>query len=364
MITIYDKFCGVLYPATDLYPSTTLYPQDELVLNDDWFTNNGYGVLQDFVSNPIITEVLNGDYTLEFEYALEGWLSEYIIIDNLIKASNNGTDQIFRIYYVDKSLNRIKVLARHIVFDLNDNLLVDVRPTDLNGEDALNWCLDRTAFIHGFTAESDIADELSAYYIRLNFNDVFFNADNSFINTWGGNFEFDNFVIKLHEERGSDNGVTIRYGKNILGINFTADITNVVTRILPVGNNELLLPELYVDSAITEYFHSPIIRVLQTNIGVDDTTTEEQAYALMRLEAGKEFIRLQSIFSSAKIDFVELSKVKEYEQYSDLETLALGDTVTIWVSQLEFDYTMRVVRTDYDCLKERFIKIELSGEDV
>ena len=31
------------------------------------FNNLGLGILKDFYSNPLITEVLNGEYNLEFE---------------------------------------------------------------------------------------------------------------------------------------------------------------------------------------------------------------------------------------------------------------------------------------------------------
>jgi phage minor structural protein len=360
MITIYNKSCNCLYPADDLFPSETLYPQDPLILNVDTFEYNGYGILRDFISNPIITEVLNGDYILEFEYAKSGWLQEYLIEENIIKAPNNGSDQLFRIYFTSKTLKGVRVLAKHVAFDLNDNFLEDVRPENLNAEDALNYVLERTNFVHGFTGWSDIETLATAYYIRRNFNDIFFNADNSFIKTWGGEFQFDNLTIKLYEHRGSDNGLSIRYGKNLTGINIDLDFSTVVTRIMPIGNNGLLLPELYVDSDYIDIYHSPVIKTLDVSVGEDEETTLEQAYEIMRETAQKEFTNgIDLPTTTARIDFIELSKVKEYEDYASLESVSLGDTIHVYVPQLNVDTNVRVTKTEYDCLKERFTKVEL-----
>lgn len=360
MITLYSKLCDCIYPSDILYPSDTLYPEDPLVLHSGRFTHNGYGVLRDFKANPQITEAINGEYSIEFEYAKDGWLSDYLIEENILRASNNGSDQLFRIYYTDKSLENIKVLAKHIAFDLNDNLLDDVYPVSKNGTDALNWVLDRTQFIHGFTGWSDITTEHSARYVRKNMNDVFFNADNSFLNVWGGEFQFDNFTIKLYEQRGADNGLQIRHGKNLQGANVKLDFSTVATRIMPVGKNGLLLPEVYIDSTLIDNYHSPIIRVIDFDIGVDEDTTASEAYDLIRAEVAKLYangIDLPSI--SAKIDFIELSKVKEYEIYSSLETASIGDTVKVYIEQLNIDLDARIVKTTYDCLKERFVQLEL-----
>ena len=358
MITLFDKFSFGLFP-NQAYPGQR-YPTSKLVLLESQFANNGLGILRDFKVNPKITEVINGEYTLEFEYAKDGWLSDELIEENILKANNNGSNQLFRIYYTDKGLNRIKVLAKHIAFDLNDNFLDDIAPTDKNGTDALNWVLERTQYAHGFTGWSDITDLHTARYVRKNMNEVFFYATNSFLNTWGGEFQFDNFVVKLYMQRGSDKGLQIRHGKNLTGASVKLDFSTVATRIMPIGLDGLLLPEKYIDSTLINNYRSPLIRKVELNIGIDENTTESQAYELMRTEVAKLYaggIDLPKI--SAKIDLVELSKVKEYENYTDLETVELGDTVKVYIKELNIDITTRIVKTVYDCLKKRLVNLEL-----
>ena len=69
------------------------------------FNNLGIGVLRDFKSDPLITEVLNGLYNLEFEYVTDGWLGEYLIEENIIRA--NG--QPFRIWNVKKNVDKTTI---------------------------------------------------------------------------------------------------------------------------------------------------------------------------------------------------------------------------------------------------------------
>lgn len=354
MINIYSKDFDLVYP-NQVYPAQA-YPKSKYLLHEELFEHNGLGVLKDFTSNPQITEVLNGEYTLEFEYSKNGWLNEYLIEENIIKA--NG--QLFRIYFTDKTLKNIKVLAKHIVFDLNNNFVEDVAPTLKNAEDALNWVLTRTQYINGYTATSDITDEKTARYVRKNINEVLYTADNSIINVWGGEFEFDNFTIKLWEQRGSNNNLQIRYGKNLTGIQVKTDFSETATRIMPKGANGLLLPEKYIDSELINNYHAPIIKMIDMNYGVTEETTEDQALQLMRDEVAFLFANgIDKPVVSVKVDFIELSKVKEYESYSALESVNLGDTVKVYIEELNLDVNLRVKKTIYDCLLNRNVKLEL-----
>lgn len=320
------------------------------------FHNNGLGVLREFVNTPIITEVLNAEYNLEFEYLVDGWLSEHLIEENIIKA--NG--QPFRIVDIEKNLKRIKVLAKHIAFDLNDNFLENVAPTDLDGTSALNWILDRTQYPHNFTAWSDVETIASARYVRKNIFEAFISASNSVVNRWGGEFEYDNFLIKLHQRRGENRGLQIRHRKNLTGFDLKTDFTTVATRIMPQGNDELLLPELYIDSPRIENYRSPIVRRINFDVSVDDDTTEEEALNQLRFLTSQLYekgIDLPTV--SIKVDFIELSKVEEYKHYSNLESVFLGDTVQVYIDKLGLELETRVVKTVYDCLKGRYIQLEL-----
>lgn len=322
------------------------------------FLSNGLGALREFTKNPIITEELNENYILEFSYKKDGWLNEYLIEENIIKA--NG--QPFRIYNIDKNLKETRVLAKHIAFDLNNNFLEDVYPQNLNGFDALTWVLNNAQESHNFTAWSDITSTNSARYVRKNFFEAFLSASNSLVNRWGGEFEYDNYTIKLHTQRGANRGLQIRHGKNLTGVEMKVDFSTVVTRIMPQGINNLILPEKYIDSPLINNYQTPIIRKIEFDVGVDPNTTELEAQQELRDRVAKLYADgIDEPELSIKIDFIELSKTKEHEQYSNLESVYLGDTVGIYIESLGLETSARVVKIVYDCLKERNVKVELGS---
>ena len=66
--------------------------------------------------------------------------------------------------------------------------------------------------------------------------------------------------VYVVERVGNDTDIEIREGKNLLGVSYDVDLTNVTTRIMPTGEDKdgelLYLPELYVDSKhISDYPH-------------------------------------------------------------------------------------------------------------
>lgn len=236
------------------------------------FTNNGLVVLSDTISC-LIVEELNGMYECTLEYPLDShgkW--QYLVEENVIKADG----QLFRIYKKVKTLSSVKINARHIFYDLLENMCEDDRLTNEDGARALEWTLDDNCqYPHPFTNTSDLGiTEHTRYYARRNPIDIIMNPDDGIIATWGGELVRDNFSISLLQARGASNGVLIAYGKNIQGIEETLDMDDLCTRLMPVGkaaaNGEhepdgLLLPEKYLDSPYLANYPLPKIRIQSFN---------------------------------------------------------------------------------------------------
>lgn len=93
-----------------------IYPATETA-----FTTRGYGTLSDCVSC-IVTEELNGAYTLELKYPKNGIHQEDLLVRNIIVCSpNKDTDrEAFRIYKVNRQLrDYITVYANQLSYDLS-----------------------------------------------------------------------------------------------------------------------------------------------------------------------------------------------------------------------------------------------------
>lgn len=324
------------------------------------FENNGLVILDSPLS-AIVEEELNGSYELELEYALDDrgkW--EYLIEDNIIKADG----QLFRIYHKTKKLTSIKINARHIFYDLIDNLLEDVRPTETTGYGALDWVLTHTQYPHKFISTGDVGGINTRYFIRVNPLEAIMGKE-GIINTWGGEIVRDNFTIKLLQSRGLDRGVLVAYGKNIKEIDETLDIDSICTRLMPKGRDGLLLPEKYIDSSYINNYSHPKIKIQEFDIGIDEEKGITESMAIEQLrEAAINYMKNNKIDIpefNYKIDFIELSKTEEYKNYAVLERVYLGDTVTIKHSKLNINLKAKVIKIVKSLITNRIEKIELGS---
>lgn len=329
--------------------------------NTTEFNNNGYGILTDsIVAN--VTEMLNDEYSLMIEYPVKGNLAEYLLEENIIKAEvGNGNLQLFRIKQVEKTITRIKVYALHIFYDLLDNLVIESTSTEVNCQTALSNLLSSTEHPNSFEAFSDISLTASQNIEMKNpVEAILGDKENSIINLYGGELERNNLRIGILSRLGKDNGVKIFLGKNINSINISTVSTSIVTRAIPIGDNKLLLPEIYVDSPrIYEYPEPKYIKCDYPDIKVDPENedaygTLEEAYAEMRRRASLIFSEnhMDQPVINIKLDWVELSQVEEYKKrYSNIEKVELGDTVS--VELYGNTYKTRCIKRIYNVLLKR-----------
>ena len=344
------------------------------------FTHNGIRVLKPLQCT-INRNLVDYTYDLDMVYPIDdtGYWKD-IIEDRIIKA--NG--QLFRIVHTDKSVidNSITIYAKHIFFDLQKNFIEDTNVVVKNGNIALAQLLGATSFEHNFTGYSDIAKQNNFRCVRKNVLDALLgDQDASFINRWGGEFDVDNFNIKMVNQVGSDKGYKIKYGRNLTGLNFRTDYTNIITRIRPVGFDGIDLGDNnYVDSPNINNYSMPIIREMKyehvkwsgspnyeppSENDEDDNSVVfddlELARGELRRLASLEFteneVDLPEI--NCEVNFVELSNTEEYSQFRNLEKISLGDIVTIEHKPLDINIKARCVSYVYDCLKQQYESIEI-----
>lgn len=334
------------------------------------FQHNGIGFLKDVISC-VCTEVLNGKYELELEYPIGGFLIEKIVEENIIKApvgNSSGEEQLFRIKLITKQLKRVRVYATHIFYDLADNFLENVAPTEKDGDSAIKWLTQRTVYANDFVASSDILKVSSARYVKKNFVDAIIGSDNSFINVWGGELYRNNKTFAINTNKGQNRGVQIRYGKNMKEITWDIDITGVVTRIYPVGFDGLELPEKCLDSSLIDSYVNPKIQRLEfSEIQIDEENgiTREMALEKLRQVTYEQFEKgIDKPIITVQVDFLELSRTKEYqEKYATMEEIYLGDFVDAIVPHLNLTEKLKVISATYDVLAKKYVEFELSNVD-
>ena len=331
----------------------------------------------------------NGDITLTpleciFEWGLDGicqieltheyddlgrW--EYLVNDNVIAAPTPYSDkQLFRIYKREKSDDEVTVYARHIYYDNLGNYLVDVRPTNKNGQQALDIIFSGTKF----TPHSDITTANTAYYVRKNIVEAIAGDDeNSFINRWGGERLYDNYDVYIMRQIGSDKGVRAEFGHNLEAIEESVSDEDVVTRIIPVAYNGYVLEgaEPWVDSPkIGNYAEVKGAVINFDDIKLQEDCSEgETGYAnLTALRAAlvkacnEEYKKgIDDPTVNYTVNMVELANTVEYAEYKQLESVEVGDTITCRHKGIKIEVKARCIRIKWNCITKENEEVELGN---
>lgn len=337
-------------------------------------TNTNFDFNGDMVLKPSLCDLeveLNGmiEVTLEHPYDKFGrW--KYIEEDNIIRVPYPGKKegQLFYIYDKDKGMTGVKCKARHIFFDLASEVLVDCRPTNCNGKEALNKMLAGT----GFIGHSDIVSINTAHYIRKHIaNEALISDDeNSFINKWGGELDVDNFNVYMNNRTGGEYGVTFKYGRDLINLNENSNIDSIITRIIPVGFNGITIPETYVESPLINKYRKVKTDVVKfEDIKVKESLEDEEGYDTLEeaqealREAAKELFNdgLDKLLYQLDLEVTKLENTLKYEDYKDILITGLGDTVGVEHIDIGIDIKTRVIRFTYDCIKEKYKTITIGN---
>lgn len=285
---------------------------------------------------------------------------EYLVNDNVIAAPTPySKKQLFRIYDYTKTETEVTAYARHIFYDSAGEMLVDARPTDKTGQEALDIILSGTKY----KAKTNIKTRSTAYYIRKNIMEAIGgDGENSFINRWGGERMYDNFTVIINDRLGGDYGACAEFGRNMTGIEADISIDDVVTRIIPVSYNGHTLEgeEPWIDSPLIGSYANPraaVIKFEDVKL-LEDCQEGEEGFSTLELlreelkrRCTKEYENgLDKPKVNYKVDLVEVANTEDYKDYKKLTTIGIGDDVLTKDRKLKINVTARCIRLVYDCM--------------
>ena len=283
-------------------------------------------------------------------------------------------DQPFRIYRVVPELDKVTAYARHVFYDLLDNMIRKLEPGSPDtGATVVQSLSEGCLSEHPFTFYSDLtstAEEVS--FENKNPVDCLLGSD-GIIEKYGGELQRDWFDVFIVDRIGSDTNIEIRQGKNLTGIKYDVDMTDVTTRIMPTGQDKdgkvLYLPEIYVDSPLVESYPSPKWMHLDVS-GAKEVTkgkssekkSKSQCYTEMRQAAQDEFNKgcdLPTV--TLTVEFIDVTETEEYKQYTFLQSIFLGDAVRVVARGIGVSVAMRMTEYSYDCLTRKYTKMTLGS---
>ena len=325
------------------------------------------GWLKDCLSCEV-TEERNGVYELTLTYPASGSMARELTVERFIKAKPNQTaeNQLFKIYKVSKPISGIfTVNAEHVSYALSHYPISSVSLPSANPTQAINALLTNAAnnlgSSHGFTVEtSDIATNAAFSVSNVSARAGLGGAEGSVLDTYGGEFEFDNYKIKLHRARGSDNGVIISYGKNLTDVKCDISSDSSYTAVYAYAARDDISVSLTMPVTNSSGIAA---RVLMRDFSSEFGTDEELTSAALneKVTAWLASNDINALTISMSVSFVDLSQSPEYSSYKLLESVNLCDTVTVRHKDLNLNITAKVIKTTYNVLNEKYSKVELGS---
>lgn len=320
---------------------------------DKSFTTNGDVVIMPTKAK--VTKKDNGDYYLDFEASTK--YADYLTSGRIIVADTPQGAQAFRISDMTKKSTKISLKAWHVFYDSKNYLIADSYVVDMTANAALDHLNEATEPRSEFATISDVQAIDSFRCVRKSL----YEAIQTVIERWGGHLVRDNFRIELRQSIGADNGVTVRYRKNLKELTCTYDWSSVVTKLLPVGADGILLNDqnasasIYVESEKKwDIPYTKTVSFSQSDIKKDDYGKDETAYR----KALVDDLRRQAQ------DYVNKNYVPKvnYTLKADMERVTdIGDTVEVIDERLGVHILTSVIGFTYDCVLGEYTEIEFGN---
>lgn len=340
--------------------------------NETNFTTNGIGRLSDAISC-LVTEERNSLYELEMQYPMEGLHFEDIENGCYIKCVPfvEGEPQLFIVYEISKQINgRCTIYAAHVSYRLS---LIPSAPFSAESiadcmfklkSSAMEYC----PFSFWTNKKSD-----KAYYLRFPASirgKLQGNQWSILQNYKPAEIEWDNWTVRIWENRGQDKGFELRYGKNIVDLRQEENIRTTYTGVVPYwygfANPEdeeetlMMLPEkvLYTDYVRNYPYHRTGCLDL-TEYFTEEQPTEEQLRSRARRYINENDIGVPRV--NIRVSFVDLKETEEYKDIAILEQVNLCDTVYVRFDALGVSVKAKVVKTVYNVLLDRYDSIQVGN---
>lgn len=342
--------------------------------NESTFTHNGIGFLKD-ATKCTVTEERNGSYECSLQYPITGQWYDQITEGCIIKAKANDTSepQLFRIYKSSKPLKGIVTYsAEHISYNLNGIPTLGFSVKNVTPQAAITRAIQDAGLPSAFTAISDISTLNSSTILTpCSVRAILGGQAGSVLDVWGGEFEFDNFVVKLHKHRGSDRGVSIEYGKNLKDLKQEANIADCYTHLMPYARysqdgegDEKIEVYVYLSEKVLPLNNAENIGHSKAYImdftdrfGEGEAVTEEALRAKATAYAAAAELGVPKV--NITVSFIQLWQTEEYKNIAPLERVMMCDTVAVRFSKLGVTARAKVIKTTYNTLEEKYDSVEL-----
>ena len=323
------------------------------------FADNGIGRLRDCIS-ATVSEERNGIYELDFEYPVTGANYDLIQCGRLVGVTHDesGDIQPFEIVSASRPINGI--VSFHAVHLSYRQSQMVATGSNINSLADAFTLLGTATPSNPFSYETDITS--SAYMAAADgtprsVRQLLGGVQGSILDTYGGEYEWDKWTVKLHSARGEMKDFAIRYGVNLLDYNDDTSYQGTFTSCIAYwkGNDEIVTATATLGE--DGYNGNDICVPLDLSDKFENkpTTVQLQNEALSYMQRNQTNVPSQSI----TVDFVRLSEMGEFAQFQDLLTCKLCDSIKVIFPMYNVSASFKIVKTEWNVLAGRFNQMEL-----
>lgn len=322
--------------------------------------DNGLGVLADAMSCKV-TQELNGQYELELHYPVEGIHYEEIALRAILRATvgPDGKLQPFRVYRIVPGMNgTAAIYARHIAYDLGGYVVSPFTAADApSAVAAIKSHAIPTDFPFALTTDKTTVAAMTVTVPSSAWG-LLGGQQGSLLDVYGGEYEFDEWAVRLLTRRGADRGVSVRYGKNLTDLTQDASCANCYTGAVPYWRDNGITVTAAPVYAEGDFGYTRLMPLdLSANFEQQPTQAQLQAAAASYIKRNR--IGVPAVSWDVKLAL--LAQSSGYEDVAFLEQIYLGDTVGVYFHRLGVDTTARVNKIVWDCLLERYDSVALGS---
>lgn len=325
--------------------------------NDKEFNSNGDKIITALKAQ--VYKEDNGEFYLDLETSLR-YINDLKLLAILVVDLPQGA-QAFRISKIQKTKMKIIVKAYHVYYDGKNYLIKDNYVFRRACDFALKYLNENTDTKSPFNVSSDVTKIESFRCVRNSLCE----AIQTIVEKWGGHIVRDNFNIRIQSQIGRDNGIEIRYAKNLKELTCEASWDNVVTKLLPVGKNGILLnglnenEDVYITSNVK--YELPFTKAINFGQDIDekdfriDKNNENSQVDKLRYKSAL----ITDLREKAKKYIEENEKPKvNYTLKAHLDNISdIGDVITVIDERLGINISTTVTAFKYDCILGKYNEI-------
>lgn len=339
-----------------------LYEKDETA-----FTSNGLGRLRDVIS-AVVTEERNGVYELEFQYPVDGVNYDRIQCGRIVAVEHDESGDLQPFDIVGYSRPIKGVVTFHAVHISYRQCALTVSGTNINSLAGAFTLLGNSSPANPFTYWTDKTSTgflAAGDGVPHSVRSILGGMEGSILDSYGGEYEFDKWTVKLWNARGEVKPFTIRYGVNLMEYQEDVDYSNTYTACIPYWTGQDGSGNDVTVKGSMQQTTYPSFNGTTRCIPLDVTDKFESKPSVAQVEAeGLAYINNNQTYlpeQNITVDFIRLSDSPEYEQFATLQTCKLCDSINVVFPRYNMEGLFKIVKTEYDVLQERYQRMELGA---